>query len=196
MAEGESPNQCWVSLLLTGSRGFSHELVRHGDWTAISQRSTRYVDESESPWVTHPIESAYRGEWAKGVVERDLPMEELLGNIGCKGEHAAQNTYKTAVSRLEPWLITRGVDKTTARKQARGAARGYLGNALYTEVVFSASCAQWLRMLKQRLNPAADAEIREVFAHALKELQRSQHGRFFSHLTTVPSPDGIGVVLA
>lgn len=36
------------------SRGLTNELVRHRAGVAISQRSTRYVDESESDWCLHP----------------------------------------------------------------------------------------------------------------------------------------------
>jgi thymidylate synthase ThyX len=84
----------------------------------------------------------------------------------------------------------------TARKQARGMARGYLGNALQTEMLFSASVAQWKRMLEQRLTPAADAEIRLVYELALAELKRSRYGAAFERYELVDSPDGLGKVLA
>jgi thymidylate synthase ThyX len=180
----KTDDEKWVTMLLTGSRGFSHELVRHGDWTAISQRSTRYVDESESRWVMHPLEDAYLTEHADDI---HPSRGRVIGT--------AQDHYRQAVATLEPWLIARGVDKVSARKQARGAARGYLGNALYTEVVFSANLTQWKRMLRQRLNAAADAEIRQCFAGVLRELQRSRYADSFVGWTTAPSPDGIGEVL-
>jgi thymidylate synthase ThyX len=88
------------------------------------------------------------------------------------------------------------VDAFTARKQARGAARGYLGNALFTELIFSASVAQWRRILAQRLNAAADAEIREMAADVLPILKGCRYGSDFADMNTKPSPDGIGVVLA
>lgn len=186
----ETDEEKWVTLLLTGSRGFSHELVRHGDYTAISQRSTRYVDESTSPWVRHPLETAFRREHPKYREE-----ESDTGAVDNGLSEDAQGTYRAATTSLEAWLIARGVDKTTARKQARGAARGYLGNALYTEVVFSASVAQWKHMLRMRASAAADAEIREVFCQALTELKRSQYGNCFEGWGLEPSPDGIGQVL-
>jgi thymidylate synthase ThyX len=180
----ETDDEKWVTMLLTHSRGCSHELVRHGDWTAISQRSTRYVDESESRWVMHPLEDAYLTEHADD-------MHPSRGRV----IGTAQDRYQQVVAILEPWLVARGVDKVSARKQARGAARGYLGNALYTEVVFSANLTQWRRMLRQRLNAAADAEIRQCFAGVLRELQRSRYADSFVGWTTAPSPDGIGEVL-
>lgn len=192
------PQQHWLTFFLTGSRGFSHELVRHGDWTAISQRSTRYVDESQSQWVDHPLVVDYLGSSDKPArapngEQVEFSVAQEVGHVNKIGKRV----YGFAVEKLEPWLVGRGVDKTTARKQARGAARGYLGNALYTEVVFSASVAQWIHMIKMRANPAADAEIREVFTQVVEELQKPGHkgepwAKFFADIKLAPSPDGIG----
>lgn len=178
--------EAWISLFVSGSRGLSHELVRHGDFTAISQRSTRFVDESESDWVEHPLTTQYMVEHKYGdppgrYFEQDAVRE-------------AKSAYGQTVATLEPWLIARGLDKTSARKQARGAARGYLGNALYTELIFSASVAQWKRMLRQRASVFADAEIRELFCKALVELKRSRYGERFESFELQDSPDGIGQV--
>lgn len=186
----------WVTMLLTGSRGFSHELVRHKYRTAVSQRSTRYVDESESQWVHHPL---ILDHFTKEVVHRASNGEATELSLEQKVRHTlreARDVYREAVLRLEKGLVERGVDKFTARKQARGAARGYLGNALYTEVVFSASVAQWKRMLKQRASAAADAEIRDVFCDALAVLKRSRYADDFSSFDLVPSADGLGYHLA
>lgn len=187
----------WVSIFMTGSRGFSHEQVRHGDWTAISQRSTRFVNEAESKWVQHPLISAYIAE----VGDKPLrapngeACELTLGQRISHVESTAQALYTHLVGKLQPWLEGKGVDKVTARKQARGAARGYLGNGLYTEVVFSASVSQWKRMTRQRLNAAADAEIREVYAAVLPVLKACAYGDSFQGMSMAPSPDGIGHVL-
>lgn len=194
--EPHGPHEQWITLLLTGSRGFSHELVRHGDWTAISQRSTRYVDENESPWVEHPLESMFVRE--ADTVLRAPNGEAVEASVGMRAanvEREAKRTYALMVQKLEAWLIGRGTDKFTARKQARGAARGYLGNALLTEVVFSANVAQWQHMLRMRACQAADAEIREVFCKALPELQSSRYGSAFAGFSLAPAPDGIGQIL-
>lgn len=182
----------WVTLLLTGSRGFSHELVRHKYRTAVSQRSTRYVDESESPWVHHPL---VLDHFDTEVVHRACNGEPTELSLAQKVRHTgetARKVYAETVARLESALAAKIGDKFTARKQARGAARGYLGNALYTEVVFSASVAQWKRMLKQRASAAADAEIRDVFCEALGVLKRSRYADDFASYNLVPSSDGLG----
>jgi len=172
LATPDCDEEKWVSLLLSGSRGWSHEMVRHGDYTAISQRSTRFCDESESKWIMHPLLKQY-------LTEVD---DTRLGAICLETESKAKIAYDMIVERLEPWLLGRGLDKTTARKQARGAGRGFLGNALWTEMVFSASVKQWRRILDQRLGAAADAEIREVMQIALADLRSSQYGdRFDSY---------------
>lgn len=186
------PEEKWITLYLAGSRGFSHELVRHGNFTAISQRSTRYVDESKSAWHWHPLISQYIGETAS-------PIYEILAET----ENKCADTYKEIVEQLQPWLEERIKEKnpdakyikTSARKQARGAARGFLGNALGTEVIFSASVSQWKHMLRMRAADAADAEIRVIFSDVLKVLKGSRYGSEFADMELAPASDGIGMSL-
>lgn len=191
--------QKWISMFLCGSRGFSHEMVRHGDRSAISQRSTRYVDESTSEWVTHPLVEQYFADEAAHI--RNVKESEDAANLRdiiTERVESMKNLYDQLVPKLKDYLIDRGVDKFTARKQARGAARGYLGNALHTEMIFSASVGQWKRILLQRLHPAADAEIREVGYKLLQILQDSEQNRYhkdFEYFRVEDSPDGIGKVL-
>jgi len=134
----------WMTLFFHNvSRGFSHELCRHGDNTAISQRSTRYVDESGSRWMLHPL-------LCTGLSESPDLANRLKALI-----NESQNCYKEIVSSL----VKQGCDK----KQARGAARGMLGNALETQLIFTASIPQWIHMINMRASEFADAEIRLVF---------------------------------
>lgn len=148
LAQPASPEEAWVTLFLTCSRGCSHELVRHGDFTAFSQRSTRYVDESEGEWVKHP----------------------LLPSLNQHVINTCREAYRECVSELE---------KTVGRKQARGAARGYLGNALKTEIVMSANCAQWKHIISMRKNPAADEEISVLMSKAEEVLKGCRYGEYF-----------------
>ena len=181
----ETEDEKWVTLFLCGSRGMSYEQVRHGDWTAISQRSTRFCDETGSEWVLHPLYSIYLNE----TKDEDLKDEVKFAVDTCR------ELYASMTHRLQDWISSKGVDKLTARKQARGAARGYLGNSLYTELVFSASVRQWKRMLKQRCSPGADAEIRKLYEDVLSILSKSRYGDSFSEFRLSDSPDGIGKVL-
>jgi thymidylate synthase ThyX len=100
------------------------------------------------------------------------------------------------VAVLEDYGKAKGLDKASARKQARGAARGYLGNALATEMLFSAPVSGWKWILSQRANRLADAEIRAVYGRVLPALKASRYGAMFTGLDLVPSPDGMGEVLA
>lgn len=178
----ETDEEVWVSTYIHNvSRGLTHELVRHGDYTAISQRSTRYVDEAESDWEWHPLFHAYFDH----IKDPDAGWELN------EAERAAKYAYKNAVQDLMSLLVERGVDKTTARKQARGAARGVLGNALSTDLIFSASIAQWKRMTALRAHPAADAEIRLLFVEAFDLLSAKFPDRWVGWYKE-PSPDGIG----
>ncbi len=191
VVEPETDEEKWVSLFVSGSRGFSHEKVRHGFRTGISQRSTRYVDENESPWIQHPLIQEYVQDQLKhDDAVRQLALRKVDETDKLISD--ARKVYGSWVETLLPWLVQRGADKTTARKQARGAARGYLGNALQTELIFSASVEQWKRILRQRLSDPADAEIRAVMAEALPELRKSRYGDSFKDFRLVPAKDGIG----
>ncbi len=179
-------NQSFISMFLSGSRGFSHEQVRHR--YAMSQRSTRYVDENGSEWITHPLICNYMD---------DNPLENyplMLPIISVCWQECGI-VYKKIVNILERYMINKGVDKFNARKQARGAARGYLGNALQTEMIFTAPVSGWLDMVRQRCSQFADAEIRLLYNQVLPELKRSRYGHFFDKMSLVDSPDGIGKVL-
>jgi thymidylate synthase ThyX len=88
-------------------------------------------------------------------------------------------------------MISEGIDKFTARKQARGAARGLLGNALNTELIFSASLSQWKWMFHLRAAAPADAEIRVVFNEVF-ELLNERFPEHFEGYTKEECPDKIG----
>lgn len=184
----------WVSMFMVGSRGFSHELCRHGDRTGISQRSTRFVAENESDWLDHPLVTKFIMASDLIVDDPDNRIRGALGSLIEGLKESARDVYGKTADQLQKWLVARGVDKFTARKQARGAARGYLGNALATELIFSASVAQWKRMLRMRACQAADAEIREVFVQALAALKSSRYASDFAGFTLAPSPDGLGQI--
>ena len=155
------------SFLVSGvSRGLTHELIRHRAGTAVSQRSTRYVDESESPWVTHPV-------------LREIGLPCSLSDDIARLEADARSIYDRVCTHVMDSLVNIGVPKATAKKQARGAARGYLGNALETELVWSANVRALRNVIEQRGSLAADAEIRE-FALALLGIMVEECPAYFS----------------
>ena len=179
--ENLTDSELWVSMFIHNvSRGLTHELVRHGDFTAISQRSTRYVDESQSAWCWHPL-----------IHEN---MTEGLETALSETKRMCEDTYRSVVHLLEGNLQTRGADSSTRMKQARGAARGALGNALSTELIFSFSIAQFKRMARQRASEFADAEIRLLFNEMFEVLSVKFPERFVGW-TKRPCWDGIGYSL-
>lgn len=187
--DGLTDDQAWVSLWLYGSRGFTHEQVRHR--FAMSQRSTRYVDEDGSPYITHPLVAKFLEDATVDPMDRDMIRDCIE-----RSTSEDRNTYAFLVESLEEYGLKNGLDKHTSRKQARGAARGYLGNALASEMIYSAPVSGWKWILSQRKNRLADAEIRQVYTPALEALKASRYGDRFAQYETVPSPDGLGTVLA
>lgn len=179
--DNKDEEEIWASFWIGNvSRGLTHELVRHKFRTAVSQRSTRYVDESGSQWCYHPLMLSTEVDDNQNMIDRTLT-----------GENEQKDLYSVWVEVLQQSLINKGISKFSARKQARGAARGLLGNALSTELIFSASLAQWKRMIEMRASNAADAEIRRLFVEIFLELKHKYPGHFESYGLS-PSNDGCG----
>ena len=157
------------------SRCLTHELIRHRVGTAISQRSTRYCDESEVRFVRHAAES--------GVSVSQLNAREH-----------AQAAYRQTARRLEEGLVERGVSKLSARKQARAAAARYLPQGLETELVWSANVRALRLVIMMRASDAADAEIRELGVQLL-EVVRPHVPAYLADLEIVPAEDKLGQVV-
>lgn len=185
-------DEIWLSFYISDvSRGFSHEWVRHKFHTAVSQRSTRYVDESESDWAWHPLLEKYGGI-IMGTGETEHGRYSFTTKANCLVVASeCRRSYSEIVKILEAELIASGIDKFTARKQARGAARGILGNALSTEMVWSASLDQIIRIINQRASDGADGEIRLV-ANDLFDIVAPLYPKVFAGYEKTPCKDGIG----
>jgi hypothetical protein len=182
----ETDDEVWYSCYFGDvSRGFSHELVRHKYRTAASQRSSRFCDESESPWDWHPL------------LGRRGPLDARPGDLASlwkilgDAQQFCRQAYHSVMELLQPALRNMGADKLTALKQARGAARGVLGNALETQLIFSASLSEWKWMMTLRASRFADAEIRLAFCMVYNILARTlpERWRGYKHRAC---PDGIG----
>lgn len=170
------------TFFITGvSRGLTHELVRHGIGTAISQRSTRYVDESDSPWIKHPLFLDYVDK--SGDQELEVSWNDVMAK--------ARRVYDNIVTKLQKHLEDRGASSLNARKQARGAARGILGNALETELVWSANVRALRWIISQRASDAADAEIRRL-GMGLFRLMSVELPQYFGDFLIEPATDGLG----
>jgi thymidylate synthase ThyX len=169
------------------SRNLTHELVRHKYQTAVSQRSTRYVDESNSLWAWHPLLQKYTDKLETRMSFVAKTYQGHILEYGCIAGMCSE-LYKVLFSQLENLLIKDGIDKFSARKQARGAARGVLGSCLSTELIWSCSEAQLKRIINQRANEFADAEIQILF-NKIYELVKD---KVDWDVEISPCSDGIG----
>jgi len=104
------------------SRGLTHELVRHRAGCAISQRSTRYVDESGSPWILHPL------------------LEKLLVDPTLELRQAAEYPLCTSMVWTANIRALRCVIEQRANPGADAEIR-VLANRLYEEA--SKVCPEW-----------------------------------------------------
>jgi thymidylate synthase (FAD) len=173
------------TFLVSGiSRALSAELNRHRAGTAISQRSTRYVDESASLMVYHPVLRDFIGDRISSLPRR----ASLLRKVEAANK-LAKETYRLINKELEEYLMKKGVDPLVAKKQARGAARMVLGLGLETEQVWSANVRALRHIIQMRAVMAADAEIRE-FAIALLEIMKAELPPYFEDLELQESPIG------
>lgn len=185
LCEGANDRERWVSMVLGMSRACSHEWVRHRYQSAVSQRSTRFIKEDDTPFVLHPVIRTALGYPSDPGISKVLEDAYLAG----------RSAYTSLEGTLRDSLKKQGLSSFDSKKQARGAARGPLGNALYTRMIYSASVWQWKNIIGQRLTKWADAEIREVAAKALEQLKKSRYALSFEGISTIPSPDGMGVII-
>lgn len=136
-----------ATFYVTGvSRTLTHELVRHRH-LSYSQRSQRYVDESQSGFVTPAALERY----------------PALGMALEEHHKRSQALYAHIYHELKrDGVVT---------KEARGAARAALINATHTGIVVSGNMRAWRDFLSKRLHPSAEIEIRTLATAICIQLQ-------------------------
>lgn len=127
------------------SRNVTHELIRHRHLN-YSELSQRFVNVSETEFVLPPAFSEHLND----------AQLEALGKV----TSAVREAYVKFVEYLQD-------DKGLPRKQAREAARSVLPGNTETKIVVTGNFRAWRDVLKKRLDPAADAEIRIMCEHIL-----------------------------
>lgn len=140
------------------SRSLSHELVRHRAGFAYSQRSQRYVDESEAGFVVPPSVLAL-GEGSAAYISM------------VRGFQQGERAYKRAVKLLDSKLPEAIEAPTERRKKIRQAARATLPNATETKMFVTANVRAWRNFIEQRASPLADLEMRRLALKVLEVLQ-------------------------
>ncbi len=145
--------------VLTGiSRSLSHELVRHRAGFAYSQKSQRYVDESQGCSFVVPPAILECGGEALAAFEKQMAQ--------------AMETYGRLVETLAGNLPgAQDLSATDKRKAVRQAARSVLPNATETKMVVTANVRAWRHFLEMRASEYEDAEIRRLALKVLAALQ-------------------------
>ena len=148
--------------VITGvSRSLTHELVRHRAGFAYSQRSQRYVDETEGSFVLPPALVAENGaaDDARAILENAV--------------ESAADSYVKLVEELEEVLPRERFDHNTDRRKAiRQAARAVLPNATETKIFVTGNVRAWRHFIEMRAAPFADWEIRSLALQILELLQK------------------------
>ena len=163
------------------SRSLTHELVRHRAGFAYSQRSQRYVDETEGSFVVPPALAGENGEAAEA---RTL-LEDAL--------ESASDSYVKLVGELESVLPRDRFEYNTDRRKAiRQAARAVLPNATETKIFVTGNVRAWRHFIEMRAAPFADWEIRSLALQVLDLLQE-ESPLMFGDFEVEDLPDGTKV---
>lgn len=168
--------------VVTGvSRSLTHELVRHRAGFAYSQRSQRYVDESEAAFVVPPVlvDSLEDTGEARGILTEAL--------------ESASKWYAQLVESLEKALPQDKFEAPRDRRKAiRQAARAVLPNATETKIFVTANVRAWRHFFEMRGAAFADWEIRRLAIIILRIL-KEEAPLFFGDFTLTRLPDGTEV---
>jgi len=143
--------------IVGATRALTHELVRHRH-LSFSQRSTRYVDESEAN-MNPP-------EVVAGNPEALKAFEEAAATAKAKYEEIKKALQK------DP-RITAIEDRTARRKALREAARSVLPNATETRIVVTGNLRAWRHFIRMRATAFADPEIRRLAVEVLRQLKQA-----------------------
>ena len=165
--------------VLTGvSRSLTHELVRHRAGFAYSQRSQRYVDESDGSYVMPP------------AISRDGAANKDALEIYTEAITEASAHYDKLADALERGLPEDMFESRRDRRKAvRQAARAVLPNATETKIFVTGNVRAWRHFIEMRAAETADWEIRNLALIVLEVLQR-EAPLLFSDFSIGELPDG------
>lgn len=144
-----------MAVKFTGSRGLSHEQVRHRVGVAYSQESTRYVDYTKGGRMD-------LDDFEMGVI---LPPHRDINELISLPD-GRELTPINMVNELEVYY--------RALRQAGWLpeeARQFLPIGLETNIVVTANWRQWRHMVKERAAKPAHSEIRGVYGKLLVNLK-------------------------
>ena len=149
------------------SRACTHELVRHRH-LSFSQRSTRYVDESDANMLMPEV--------LAGNAEAAKAFQEVAAAAKAKYEEIRKALAK------DP-RFTAIEDRTARRKAIREAARSVLPNATETRIVVTGNLRAWRHFVRMRATTFADPEIRKLAVEILRQLKEAYPATFQDYET-------------
>ena len=160
------------------SRSLTHELVRHRAGFAYSQRSQRYVDETNAAFVLPP------------ALARKVDGSEEAVRVFREALDGATASYSKLADALATVLQREKFSSATDhRKAVRQAARAVLPNATETKIFATANVRAWRHFIEMRASPFADWEIRRLALNVLEILQR-EAPLLFGDFSVEELPDG------
>lgn len=163
----------WNFIIAGVSRVFSHEHIRHRAGAAISQRSQRYVKETDAGQIAQPLVTA------------NAEAQRLWDESVAK----AQEAYDRLVQMLTEDLKKTVPDTTLRIKIVRSAARGVLPNATETYLFWTANARALRHYIEMRASEHAEIEIRRVAVQLLKIMQ-VEAPHIFGDYELIDLPDG------
>ncbi len=165
------------------SRSLTHELVRHRAGFAYSQRSQRYVDETEGSFVLPPALTEEGGNTGEATAILDSALE------------SAADSYVKLVAALESALPRERFEHGTDRRKAiRQAARAVLPNATETKIFVTGNVRAWRHFIEMRGAAFADWEIRALAIEVL-ELLQVESPLMFGDFVISDLPDGTRIAV-
>lgn len=170
----------WGFVICHAGRGFTHQMVRHGVGTALSQESQHFIRYGEEGEKNAP-EAA--------VCLTGIPPELHEGFI---------EDCRTSIRNYEKlWKNIRAMLPLDAKvkKIVSGAARGLLPNALESRLGFSANARALRHVCQLRGTEANTLEIRLV-AVALTRIMLVEASSLFQDFSIGEGSDGYPIVLS
>jgi thymidylate synthase (FAD) len=137
------------------SRVLTHELVRHGAGTAVSQESSRYVR------LDSDVLSMWLPEWMSH--DRDF-MEHAETFLDCWA-----GFYQYAV---EYYALDSPETDFHRKKEVTSALRRFAPEGRATELMWTANVRALRHIIELRTAPGAEEEIREFFGRVCRLMQR------------------------
>lgn len=144
------------------SRSCSHEIVRHRAGFAYSQRSQRYVDESQATFIMP-------ADIAAGSIEDQQRWVATVNTLRQEYKWNVDTTQQRLIDEKEDQTDIR--DKRELRKRARQAARSIMPNCTETQIMVSANIRALRNFIELRGSRHADLEIQQVAFQVLNIMQ-------------------------